>query len=62
LDLSTGSYITKHKEVLEKCIKKDKIIIVVFTKILNYIENVKTELSNDLDPIIIDDEDENLSN
>jgi len=62
LDLSTGSFITKHKEILEKCIKKDKKIIVVFTKILNIIENVKTELSKDIEPIINEDFDEELSN
>jgi hypothetical protein len=58
LDLSTGSYITKHKEVLEKCIKKDKRIIVVFTKILNYIQNVKTELSKDTEPTSIENDEE----
>jgi hypothetical protein len=34
----------------------------VFTKILNNIENVKNELSKDIEPIINEDFDEELSN
>ena len=49
--MSSGSYLSKHKEVLEEYIEKDKKIIVVFTKINNYIENEKTLEATNAEPI-----------